>query len=599
MSNVLVSSADITLKDHGGGTWGSAPAPEPSVFPLAIDIDLDTAGRAGFYIDYSELTTNGIHAFYICRTHGTAGAVSVDYETTGDTHTTVSGTINWIDGDASIHKVEVPVTAGNLTTHDSAGLGEHRLVMTLSDPTSGLILHRLTDTVAHGVIDNATMIASDSNAIFVDFDAGTSSPSGSGTLADPYNNWTEARNDFVSHRHIYLKGTTNVGEHTNDNDGEAGIPVFDNKLDGGGTLTGSAVTSPLIVRGWPGETIPIINSNAALTSCGFVCALDYDYLIFKHISFVDLTTANASGTGMCWAIAHRSGGTSNHGNHREHITVDGCFSKATSSTSAFSHEGNHFGANIWRCTIDGVEKSNSTLPNAIEYYDGGNHSIQRCNFITGIIHEKDSPDTGNTSVSVRFCLLNEITRYKVIGTNDASTYTIFSNNLVRNSGLYTGGVDHGIAVYWNTGSGAKGKKAWITNNVIESLGVQGSANSYPFRSDDSIDDHIMFGNVFVDTAGFLRFDDGLAEYIDYNHDDGVTNGDTNVQYQYQDTTYADTAAFNTAFSQFAGNQSSGDSLFTDLANDDITLQAGSPLIASGISDTDKGVYLTGVETIGT
>ena len=60
-----------------GGTFNSwQPSPAIS-FPL--NITLSTAGRVGFYVDYSELATTGTHIFYVARTHGTAGAVSVSY----------------------------------------------------------------------------------------------------------------------------------------------------------------------------------------------------------------------------------------------------------------------------------------------------------------------------------------------------------------------------------------------------------------------------------------------------------------------------------------------------------------------------------------
>ena len=54
---------------------------------ISMSIALTTAGRLGFYIDYSELATTGTHTFYVTRTHGTAGAVSCGYTTGGDAHT--------------------------------------------------------------------------------------------------------------------------------------------------------------------------------------------------------------------------------------------------------------------------------------------------------------------------------------------------------------------------------------------------------------------------------------------------------------------------------------------------------------------------------
>ena len=59
---------------------------------IPLRLNLSTPGRVGFYVDYSELDTIGTHIFYVCRTHGTEGTVSVGYKTFGDNHSNTAGT---------------------------------------------------------------------------------------------------------------------------------------------------------------------------------------------------------------------------------------------------------------------------------------------------------------------------------------------------------------------------------------------------------------------------------------------------------------------------------------------------------------------------
>ena len=98
MGNVIVSNITRTPVSNGSN-WGSVAGAAPSnVYPLSIS--LTTAGRAGFYMDYSELSAAGTHKFYICRTHGTTGAVGATYTTSGDDHTVVCH--RWRELDVSV-----------------------------------------------------------------------------------------------------------------------------------------------------------------------------------------------------------------------------------------------------------------------------------------------------------------------------------------------------------------------------------------------------------------------------------------------------------------------------------------------------------------
>ena len=140
---------------------------------LALQLSLSDAGRIGFYIDYSELSAPGTHTFFVCRTHGTQGQVTVRYASEGDQHNVVSGLLRWNDGEADIKVVTVDINEKNS--------GEHRMWLRLSNPTNGALLHNGQHTVAYGVIDDGTI---SSDAVFYDSNAVNS---GDGSLGNPFN----------------------------------------------------------------------------------------------------------------------------------------------------------------------------------------------------------------------------------------------------------------------------------------------------------------------------------------------------------------------------------------------------------------------------
>ena len=137
----VVARNDWPMYEHGLNDFRSYPKPPPVSGGASLSLVISTPGRIGFYCDYSELSDAGTHTFYICRTHGTAGTVSVNYSTAGDTHTAVSDTLTWLDGEADIKTVTVPVSASDLSVHAAAGLGEHRIILSLSNPLGGAVLH--------------------------------------------------------------------------------------------------------------------------------------------------------------------------------------------------------------------------------------------------------------------------------------------------------------------------------------------------------------------------------------------------------------------------------------------------------------------------
>ena len=561
---------------------------------VSMAISLTGAGRIGFYRDYSELTAAGTHKFYVCRTHGTAGAVSVDYATSGATHTTASGTLSWADGQADIKSFTVEITAGNLTTHDAAGLGEHRIVALLSNPVGGVALHRGSSaTRAYGVVDNATMIASDANAVFIDFDAVTN---GSGTAASPYNHWTAARENLGSKKIIYGKGTAVPGLNVNDVDvfGGGQISVFDNKLDASGIIEGTSDTNRLHIRNWPGSTWTVTGVGASsenLTS-GFIVEPG-DYITFKGINF---TTLDSSGRGsapnQCFGVWFNG---SSLMSTVEHCVLNGIKSGANSGTGAVYCDGPVTGFNLYRTSFQNVEKATATnLPNAIEFYDGGYNSVTECNIASGIIHVKDSPTISDSGTVVRFCITNEVTRFKVVSANDSSSNDIFQGNLARVGGLFTNSPDDGNAVYLGDNGAATGTRPWIVGNVFDDVG-NNTADGYPIYCHQDHDEYIIFNNIFYLGHGFVRVDTGAALFFNNNHEQNVGPTNSTNRYNYLNTSYASTAAFTAANSSFQNDTSSGDPDFTNLAGNNVALGASSTCDNTGVDGTPCGVDLVGFE----
>ena len=254
-------------------------------------LSITGAGRLGFYIDYSELSAAGTHRFYVTRTHGTTGTVGCTFTSSGDTHSTDTATLSWADGDASVLYVDVPVSASDVSTHEGNGLGDHRIVATLSSATGGAAVHNGDGTTrAYGVIDTGA-VASDANAVFYDSAAGT----GSGTAADPYGSIYTAIANVGSKRYIYGKGTTIPdGTNTTSVQGDGGA----NCIDLPTTRTSEATR--VYIQNWPSNTWTVTGSGGTSHKGFSAEARTVDYQTLRGITFTDLdcTTAGAVGSNI-------------------------------------------------------------------------------------------------------------------------------------------------------------------------------------------------------------------------------------------------------------------------------------------------------------
>jgi len=583
------STVELISGQPGGGWGGSIPTIPPVIGSIPLLLNLTSAGRVDFYLLNSELTAAGTHKFYVCRTHGTAGAVSVDYLTTGDTHTQQSGTLTWADGDASLQSIEIIIDPSDVTTHNSSGLGEHRIVMTLSNPTNGLALQRLSNTRAYGIIDDGSMIADDTNAWFTDFDAGVD---GVGTTASPFNNFDSLRvaQDGSHKRYCYGKGTQVPA------DSVTGSIIGINLDPSGISLSGTSETDRTYFMAWPGFTWDV-DGDGGLDTAGFYSDTDADYITFKGIGFSNLDTSSLGTiTAQCFAWWFR---TSNVAPVIEHCTIDGIISGATSGTAAVYDDGNSIGLNLWRSSFSNISKVNLSQPNAYEKYDGGSAYIQSCTFNECHVYQKDSPENGETGMTLRHNITTNTFRLSGLGTNNQGNYHVVQGNLI--DGALTSDVMN--LRFDGTGTeGVEGIKHWVVGNIFKDCGSD-SSTFLPLNSQDTASDFILFNNIWYQGTGVSRFsDDGgtdgidKVEYMDYDHAYNISLAGSQL-WRLDPESYATVLALQTG-TPFEANITEGDPLFTNIGAYDVTLGGGSPCLATGVTNTDKGVYITGDEQLG-
>ena len=557
----------VNISGQSRGIGASVPAAAPAGDETPLSIAITTAGRVGFYIDYSELSATGTHTFYVCRTHGTAGAVAVDYATSGDTHTTASGTLNWADGEANIKTFTATVS--------SKSAGDHRIVATLSSPTGGLTLHHGTNTVAYGVIDDGTI---SSDAIFYDSAA---AGGGDGTQSTPYNNLYTAIGALSSERYLYLKGS-----FTPDNTNTA------NPNGGGGIVdcvfwpTGRAGESTrLIIRNWPGSTFTY-TGGASTNKDGFYSSGGKNYITFRGLAFSSIdssgqTNAEAFGVGCM-------------GTGATDITVEKCtFDDINGSTNTAGIKlYSSSNCKAWRCTANNIQvngsNTNGNSGGVWLSYSATTASVQRCtvtNAHIGVYFKRP----GTVDGSVRFCdTETEVGVQFGFGSATAEcNYAIVQSNLIKD------GVGE-AAIYINNRDTSATGRQWVCQNVIENF----RPSTGDVRAINTINavDAIIFNNIFDDCRGvwgaFNTTTDAVL-YANYNHDFGTTLN----RHKINGTNYADIAAVNVLNWELNSVEDT-DPKFTNPATNDFTLQVGSPALTGGVGSSEQGIYFTGDEVVG-
>ena len=551
-------------------------------------LSITGAGRLGFYIDYSELSAAGTHRFYVTRTHGTTGAVGCTFTSSGDTHSTDTATLSWADGDASVLYVDVPVSASDVSTHEGNGLGDHRIVATLSSATGGADIHNGDGTTrAYGVIDTGA-IASDANAVFYDSAAGT----GSGTANDPYGSIYTAIANAGSKRYIYGKGTT--------------IPDGTDVTNPGGDgscwgielpATRSSEANRLVIQNWPSHTWTV-TGNGGTRHKGFYSEGTKNYQTLRGITFDDLDCYDENASTSRIASALYLGNTSDC----SFISVERCTSADINGPglSAMVFAQNAKNLKIWACTSDTVSKNGSITnidANAIGlFYSCENVSIQRCKGSNAAALARDKrPNSGTApAMSMRFCTNGGSMLYLAsyhAGESNAATYkwSTVQGNLIKGE-VPTGdptaeGNLIGIFTGEDSVEPANENHHWSNNTFYySSSGEKGAI-------DTKFSDHIIYNNLYYRPRVTIhdRKSGNNFLYLDYEQSYYPSHAET---FWNRNSRSWEGGPQNQGF---AFNVSENDPNFVDTTD---FVPQNSDALTGGVGGTERGYRLTGVEMIG-
>ena len=473
-------------------------------------LSITGAGRLGFYIDYSELSAAGTHRFYVTRTHGTTGTVGCTFTSSGDTHSTDTATLSWADGDASVLYVDVPVSSSDVSTHEGNGLGDHRVVATLSSATGGAAVHNGDGTTrAYGVIDTGA-VASDANAVFYDSAAGT----GTGTAADPYGSIYTAIANVGSKRYIYGKGTTIPdGTDTTSVQGDGGA----NCIDLPTTRTSEATR--VYIQNWPSNTWTVTGSGGTSHKGFSAEARTVDYQTLRGITFTDLDCTTTGGNGCALYLALDS--LSNF------ISVERCTSSDINGTAnnAMVRAQSSNNLKIWACTSDGVRKNgDATNPNTAAitlFYECKNVSVQRCKGSNSysVAYDKRPNDGTAPALSMRFCT-NGLNQRILFDMNDGGGGTSYKWSICQNN------VVVGIAPEPDNPNSADNPVGIFTGNSAPTNDLHHWSNNTFYYSgsgelgaiDTRFDNVIAYNNLYYDARIAIhdRVDgSGNFLYLDY------------------------------------------------------------------------------------
>ena len=543
-------------------------------FPLALS-GLSGAGRIGFYVDYSELSTTGMHNFYVCRTHGSTGAVSVRYQSGGDAHTRAQGTLAWADGDISIHRVQVAVP--------TKVAGAHRMHLQLSDPTGGAALQfGATHTVAYGVIDDDTI---SSDAVF--FDAAAAA-GGTGTQASPYNSIYDAIANVGAARHLYGSGTVRV-DGTN-----TATPLGASVHCIAPPTSRTNESDRLYIEQWPGRAKFSVQGTGTRAS-GFLTttAGQGSWITYRGIDFSNLGGVNA-GFACGIGYEYRAAAAGVNVELCQFENIDAASGSNTAGVLPWGLDG----MKIWRSTANDIKVAGNARNNnsggMVLTYDGKNLSIQRCrisNSAHGLMHKRIGSVGFDVSLNARFnhFIGNDANYSTASLTGGSHSYSIVQGNLFEGA---RGGIRHRTISRTNIGV----KAGWWVGNAFDGCGFgETAAINTRMANGAIIASNIMYNcrKVWADQVNDSPGSD--IEYANYNHEHGTTM--PSQRYEWRGTNYLTAAALNAA-SGHEANSSTGDPGFRDANNGNYTLLGNSEAKRKGISGSDPGIYLTGIERIG-
>ena len=541
------------------------------------------AGRLGFYIDFSELSAPGEHIFYVTRTHGFSGEVTVEYSTHGDEHKTENGKLTWADGDFGVKSFSVVV--------DNKSSGEHRIYAKLSNPTGGAVLHNGEFTKAYGIIDDNS-VHDDANSVFYDSDA---PDDGDGSRLKPFNDVYMALASVGKKRYFYGKGIT-VPDGTNKVNPNGGGGVVDCIFLPEGR---SSDDNRLVLRNWPGHEW-LITGHSATNKIGFYSDGGDNLVSSNFITFKGINFKNLDSSGARYA---EGGGINYFKDGGKGINVEDCnFESINGSTNTSGFNAyNVNGVKVWKCRAKNVAvKGSLTNQNAsglCVFYGSNNMSFQRCDVSETYVglHFKRL-GKNNVSPVVRFCKIKDVSKGIKFGFGSANheiNFTCIQSNLFKNCRRY-------MAIEVTGASPDALGNNQINNNVFDNCG---GGDNGAIHIKDSYE-FIIFNNVFVNCRKMWDVPESIPyqsnehrevlSFADFNHDFATSL----VRYEYLGEYYKKSEALSQAFPQMASEDTTGEISFSSPEDDDYSLTTISKNVVSGYKGTSKGIYLTGVEQLG-
>jgi hypothetical protein len=582
----FLKALSASLASTGLFTFSLVHGQEEGSTALSLNLTLLGPGRIGFYQDYSELNQVGTHTFYVARTHGSAGAVGCTWKAYDslDGAELTGGTLTWAANAIDIKTFTVTIS--------SKIPGEHRIFVVLGEPTGGAVLHHGDETVAYGIIDDDTVATS--NAIFIDAGA---TINGNGSQNAPFNNWYDARDAVIlSTRHIYIKGKM-IPDGRDNVAMSNSVKHFALKK----TFEGRERESQrLVIRGWPSFAGGI--DGGGQTDCaGFVCdggsssTKSVKFITFRKLSVSNLNNADGgSSGGKSYFIRTRGHGDDSIENWTaEHIRIDGVNSGANAATSVWYTETcSNF--KLWRWHVantnhEFIEKNLTVFLS----YRTDRVSIQRCTFeeTAGGVYEKEG-FAGETKVGLSLRFNNfkgSKVRISTQGGRQPQDFHLIQSNLFDSPAKGHTGAPLQFDMNATTASSTK---QFVSNNVFYNY-------SFSTVGDITVKDSgwngvIIYNNVFYDTKRPWRLNTDVAEpeFLDFNHYHNATLPVPVFRFLSGSDVPLKMIKAQT---QFAANSTVGDPQFNSTT---WRIPQTSPCYRTGVSGTNKGLYLLGTEMIG-
>lgn len=201
--SALISGCDKKSDSSTGGSSGGASGDDNTSLPeLKIQNHShferpakNFSGSIDFVDAMIQTGAAKQHRIYLDRYHGSAGSVSVRYQSFGDAHTPVEGQVSWADGESGRKSFTI-------TTLPATKNGEHRVWIDLSQATGGARLGREDYSRMYIISDNGSLA---DTAVWVDAEQGNDSNNGG--VDTPMRTVTAAieQADSQSASHVYLK----------------------------------------------------------------------------------------------------------------------------------------------------------------------------------------------------------------------------------------------------------------------------------------------------------------------------------------------------------------------------------------------------------